>query len=168
METIGLVVCDANDECSQPDEADISISQEAPPVGELVSPRAGEGVCQGGGNFDVTLRVSDPEGERVTATVVINGRQSGQRQVDTPDNGDAVEITIAVNANLVAEGNHIIFVQRDDGQGGRSQVDSGGRITFDRTGPEVDSGRQPGANVCYAANQVPDANPSAEDAMYAA
>ena len=163
VETIGLVVCDANFECSQPDEADISISEEAPPVGELVSPRAGEGVCQGGGNFDVTLRVSDPEGEQVTATVVINGRQSGQRQVDTPDNGDAVEITIAVNANLVAEGNHIIFVQLNDGAGGRSQVDSGGRITFDRTGPEVDIGRQPGANVCYAANQVPDANPSAED-----
>ena len=162
-ETVRLIVCDAAGLCSNPDEADIEIGAEAPPHGEVVSPRGADDFCVGRGNFNVVANVSDPEGDNVTVTVVVNGEEVGERQVDTPDNGDAVEVTIAVNANNIAEGAHFIEIHLDDGNGGEAVANSGARIPFDRTAPEVDIGRQPTANVCYAANQVPDAEPSAED-----
>ena len=83
--------------------------------------------------------------------------------MDTNANGDPVEVTIAVNANNIAEGAHVIEVHFDDGNGGESEANSGGRVTFDRTAPEVVIGQNPAENVCYGANQVPDANPQAND-----
>ena len=162
-QTVRLIVCDAAGLCSNPDEADIEIGAEAPPQGEVVSPRAGDAVCIGAGNFNLTINVSDPGGDRVTARVIIGGQQVGERQIDTPDNGDAVEVTIAVNANLVPEGLQLIVVEFEDENGGESQADSGGRLPFDRTPPDVSIGNLPAENVCYAQNQVPEAEIDVED-----
>ena len=163
-QTVRVIVCDAADACSNPDEADINVGDEAPPSGEILSPRDGEDEpCLAAGNFNVVANVSDPEGDNITVTVVINGREVGERQVDTPDNGDSVEVTVPVNANLVAEGEHVIIIELDDGNGGEAEANSGGRITFDRTAPEVVIGDRPGDGVCYVPGQVPDANAEAED-----
>ncbi len=162
-QVVRLVVCDANDVCSQPAGADINVLEEAPPTGEVVSPRADDGLCIPGGNRDVVVTVADPEGDVVTVTIEINNAVVGQRQVDTPNDGSPQEVTIAINANLVAEGNHEIIAHFEDGNGGESQATSGGRILFDRTAPEVNIGQQPAANVCYNRNQVPVADPEVVD-----
>ncbi len=168
VDTVRLVVCDANDACSDSDSADIEVRQEAPPVGEIISPRADATPCFGRGNFDLVVSVSDPAGQVVTATVQVAGQVVGQRQIDTPDNGDAVQATIAINANLVPEGRHVIEVLLDDGNGGESRADSGGRVAFDRTAPDVTIGNQLAQNVCYAAGQIPVPTVDVEDNLDAA
>lgn len=166
VDTVDLIVCDARGLCSNPSQAEINIREEAPPAGEIVSPRAAQDVCIGAGNFDLVLRISDPEGDPVTATVTIGGVAAGQRaNIATNANGTPVEVTIPVNANLIPQGRHEIQVRLQDNNNGVANIGSGGSLVFDRTGPVVQIGAQPGEGVCYNPNQVPQANIQVNDAL---
>ncbi|MCB9538634.1 MAG: PKD domain-containing protein [Myxococcales bacterium] len=165
-QTVRLIVCDAEGACSQPAEADIEVQAEAPPQGEIISPRSDDDICIGAGNFDLELEVSDPEGDRVTAVVTIGGQQVARREnIATNANGTPVRVQppITINANLVPEGRHRIIVTLTDDNNGAGEVDSGGRLTFDRTPPDVTIGNQLGDGLCYSPNQVPEPVITIED-----
>ena len=155
VQSVSLVVCDAQGACSPPAEAEIVVGAEAPPSGELVSPRAGDN-CVGAGEHEVVVRVSDPEGDQVTARVVVAGIEVAQRLVETNADGSPVEVRLSINANLVPEGNHEIEVFLDDGNGGEVRLSSGGALAFDRSGPELSIGDRLREGVCYAADGVPE------------
>ncbi|MCB9538637.1 MAG: PKD domain-containing protein [Myxococcales bacterium] len=170
-QTVHLIVCDAEGACSQVGETEIRVQAEAPPQGEVLSPRSDDDVCIGAGNFQLDLQVSDPEGDRVTAVVTIGGQQVARREnIPTNANGNPVVVDppITIDANLVPEGRHRIIVTLTDDNGGSSETDSGGRLTFDRTPPQVTFGNQPGQNVCYNPNGVPDAQFNVTDTLDAA
>ncbi len=163
VQTIGVVVCDAAGACSEPAEADIEVGAEAPPAGELIGPRAGEDTCVGAGARDVVIEVADPEGDRVTATIVVGGVEVAQRAVQTNVDGSAQRVELSINANLVPEGRHEIEVLLDDGNGGNARVTSGGRVPFDRTGPQISIGDGLREGVCYGVDQVPQPEIELED-----
>ena len=164
VQTVGLVVCDLAGACSDPAEADIAVGVEAPPAGQLVGPRAGDDdACVGAGQRDIVIQVADPEGDAVTARIVVAGVEVAQRQIQTNADGSPTEVTLSYNANLVPEGSHEIEVLLDDGNGGEARFTSGGRLAFDRTGPSISIGGGPREGVCYAAGQVPGAELSVED-----
>jgi hypothetical protein len=163
VQTVRLIVCDGLGECSRPGEAEIAVLGEAPPSGEVLSPRADDDICIGSGEFDIDLRLSDPAGDLVTVTVEIDGEVVGEENVQTNADGSPVDVTITVDADEVGEGRHFIDIYMDDGNGGEAEANSGGRLTFDRTGPTVTIGNRLRANVCYNPNQVPNPEIEIED-----
>ena len=165
VQTVALVVCDVSGACSDPAEAGIEVQDEAPPAGEVVSPRADAADCLGQGNFNLDLRISDPTGDVVTAIVVVGGNVVGQDSVDTPNDGSQTDLRIAINSGLIAEGRHEIRVTFRDADGAESQATSGGRLTFDRTAPDVTIGNALGEGVCYNPNAVPDPAVNVVDAL---
>ncbi len=166
IDVVRLIVCDVDGACSDPAEADITVLDEAPPAGTIVGPRADDpDVCVGEANFDVVVSVADPEGDFVTVNIVIAGQQVATRRIDTPNNGDPVQATLNIDPDNVPEGRHVIEAIFIDDNGAEARADSGGRITFDRTEPEVVIGNQLGQNVCYNPNQVPNPQVTVEDEL---
>ncbi|MCA9542875.1 MAG: hypothetical protein KC613_00750, partial [Myxococcales bacterium] len=166
VDTVRLIVCDQNGLCSAPAEASVNVLDVAPPEGELLSPRADQADnCLAGGNFNIDLRVSDPAGNPITATATIAGVNAGQAQIDPPNDGSAVPLTIVVNGNAVPEGRHEIVVTLRNNQNATTEVTSGGRLTFDRTAPVVTIGANLGDGVCYNPNGVPQAAVNVNDAL---
>ena len=163
VQTVRLIVCDGLGECSRPGEAEIAVLGEAPPSGEVLSPRADDNVCIGSGEFDIDLRISDPAGDLVTVSVFIDGEVVGEENVETNPDGSPVDVTITVDADEIPEGRHFIDVYMDDGNGGEAESNSGGRLTFDRTGPTVAIGNQLRDAVCYNPNQIPDPDIEIDD-----
>lgn len=166
--TVRLIVCDAEGACSQPAETEITVLDEAPPSGVLIGPRADAGVCIGDDPFQVVVDVADPEGDIVRVDVVINGRTVGTQNVDTPNNGTATRATINLNPAQIAEGRHVVQIVMTDENGAEARTDSGGRITFDRTEPQVTIQNQLGEGVCYSPDLVPNPTITANDAFDAA
>jgi PKD repeat protein len=166
VQTIRLIVCDIAGSCSPPSEGEIGVLAEAPPIGEIISPRASDNPCFGAEPFDVTVSVSDPAGDRVTVSVYIAGEEvADPREVDTPDNGAPINVVIEVDPrNLVPEGRQTIEVFLEDDNGGSAELTSGGRVLFDRTAPTVEIGDQVRDGVCYNPNQVPEPDINVEDA----
>lgn len=166
VDVVRLVVCDVDGACSDPADADITVLDEAPPTGTVLSPRADDpDVCVGAANFDLVVSVSDPEGDVVTVNVSIAGRQVATAQIDTPNDGSPVQRTLNIDPGNVAEGRHVIEVAFIDDNGAEARADSGGRITFDRTAPDVTIGNQLREGTCYGANQVPNPQITVEDAL---
>ncbi len=166
VDTVRLVVCDQTGACSAPGEAQVEVLDVAPPVGEMLSPRAdAANTCLGAGNFTVDLSVSDPAGNPLTATVTIAGIEVGQGAIDPPDNGNAVPLQVVVNSANVPEGRHEVVVTLRNSQNAESEVTSGGRLTFDRTAPVVSIQNNLAEGVCYNPNAVPEAVVNAVDAQ---
>jgi PKD repeat protein len=163
VQVVRVRACDSFGACSNPAEADITVQNEAPPVGEIVTPRAAPDLCEGAGQVNVTFRVGDPEGDRVTVTALVGGQAVGQTQVATQAGGAPVNGAIALNGANLPEGNLDLQLRFDDGQGGVSVVNAGGRITFDRTPPAVRIDNLPDA--CYAAGGVPQPQITVTDAL---
>ena len=138
---VKLIACDTHGACSAPAAATIDIQQVAPPVGGILSPRAGANTCIAAGSFDVTFQVSDPAARLVTATLYPSDPSGnpppvalGSVQVQTLPNNAIVQGTIAnVNSALIPEGRRQLFLKFDNGAGGIQIVNTGGNITFDRT-----------------------------------
>ncbi len=163
VQTIRLVVCDSFGLCSDPGEAIVEVQGEPPPRGELLSPRNENGDCVGIGNFDVGLRLSDPAGDPVTATVTIANRVVGERNFDLPNDGSEVDVAIRIDSAQVPTGRHIVSVLVDDHRGGTAELDSGGRVVFDREAPVVTITGGPANGVCYDPDAVPEIAYEIED-----
>ena len=155
VSTVRLIVCDGAGVCSPPAETEINVLNEAPPTGVFIGPRADAATCIGDNQFQVVADVSDPAGDIVTVRVIIAGVQVGSQQVDTPNNGTASRVTINLNPALVPEGRHVVEVLLVDANNAQARIDSGGRITFDRSDPVVAIGNELGEGVCFAADRVP-------------
>ena len=156
-QTVKLKVCDMRNTCSKVDEADVQIRPSAPPLGQLLSPLAANAACMGVGAFDITFNISDPSGRPVTATANIAGIDRVSKVIPTPANGSMVASSLHIDpvAMAIPEGRHLIIVKFANDQGGKSQVDAGDRILFDRTAPVITLGAQLVANACYTAASVP-------------
>ncbi len=152
---VRLRVCDGEGACSPGGEAEINVLDRAPPTGEILAPRAAAGACVAGGPFDVRMRIADPDGDVVHATLMIDGEPVAELDVDTPNDGSAVERTIALNAADVPEGRREISILLTDPTGADAVADAGGRIPFDRSGPDVSIGNNLLDGVCYDAAEVP-------------
>ncbi len=162
-QTIALRVCDVHGQCSAASRTTVVVRDEAPPSGEIVSPRDGALECIGADGADVIVQVSDPEGESVTATLLIDGRPAGQALVQTRADGGRVEARLRIDGTAVGEGEHTISVRLDDGRGGVQTIHAGRSITFDRTAPRITiAGPE---DVCYAANAEPQARVTVDDAL---
>ena len=163
VQTVRLIVCDAYGLCSDPGEGIVEVQGEPPPKGELLSPRNENGDCVGVGNFTVDLRLSDAAGDNVTATVTIANRVVGQRDFDLPNNGAEVDVEVPIDSAQIPEGRHIVQVLVDDHRGGTAELDSGGRVDFDRTPPVVTITGGPANGVCYDPDAVPETQYEIED-----
>ncbi|MEZ4434715.1 MAG: PKD domain-containing protein [bacterium] len=163
VSTVRLIVCDTAGACSPPAETEINVLAEAPPAGVFIGPRADAGTCIGDNPFQVVVDVSDPEGDIVNVRVVIAGQQVGSQQVDTPNDGSPQRVTLNLNPGLVPEGRHFIEVILVDANNAQARIDSGGRITFDRTEPTVVIGNELGEGVCFAADRVPNPTITTQD-----
>lgn len=157
VQTVRLIVCDQFDVCSPPAEAEIRISDTPPPAGEVISPRGDDpNLCLNNQNFDVVVDVTHPEGDNVTATVIIAAAERGSLRRNVPA-GQTVRFTIPINPDNIPEGRQEIIVELESDSGGAVQIDAGGRIIFDHTPPVVNIGGQLGEGICYNENAVPDA-----------
>ncbi len=165
VHVIRLIVCDSLGACSDPAEAPVEVQGESPPKAEFVAPRADEGGCVGPGNLDVALRVSDATGDEATINIVVAGRQVAQRTVNLPPNGQWTDVHIPINSALVPEGRHKILVFIEDENGGETELDSGGRITFDRTPPALNVSPDPRDGLCYNPDAIPDVVATATDLL---
>ena len=163
IQLVRLRVCDSFGACSNPAEAEIRVQEEAPPQGDIISPRADAGLCIGAGDNEVRFLVADPEGEAVTAILLIGGVEFGRTVVQTRADGQSVVASLPFNGSNVPDGRRDLQVRFDDGRGGTSLADAGGRVTFDHTPPQVSIGPQLVENVCYNPNNTPQPVISAVD-----
>jgi PKD repeat protein len=156
---VSLIVCDSKNPqlCSQPQQSVIRVLPEAPPVGEITSPRASDvNFCAGANPFNVAFSVAHPLGAQVTVTARVGGVQvAGPQVVNTLANGNAVQGTIQIAPAAVPEGLRSLELVFRSGVAAEQIVNAGGNILFDRTAPAVTIGPQLAANVCYPPNQVP-------------
>ncbi|MHC4837767.1 MAG: DUF4215 domain-containing protein, partial [Planctomycetota bacterium] len=154
-QSVELIVCDARGACSAPSAGDVFVLGAAPPAGTVLFPRADDDICIGQGNVDVRLEVSSPSGGNVTAEVKAAGVLVATRTIATPANGSPVETTISFNPANVPQGRHFITVDLKNAQGGTVRIDSGGRLDFDRSPPDLQIGDQLQVNGCYPATGIP-------------
>ena len=110
-------------------------------------------------------RWSDPAGDNVNVVVFIAGEEVASREVDTPNDGSAVQVVVPVDPrNVVPEGRQTIEVLLEDENGASAELSAGGRILFDRTAPEITIGNQLRDGICYNPNQIPDPDIDVADA----
>lgn len=155
---VSLVVCDQRGPvCSAPATANITVLNEAPPVGEILTPRASDPTfCAAANPFNVTFQVAHPLGAVVSVTARVGGQQvAGPINVNTNANGTPVQGSIQINPAMIAEGLRSLELVFRSGVAAEQIVNAGGDILFDRTAPTVTIGAQPTANACYPPNQVP-------------
>jgi PKD repeat protein len=156
---VSLIVCDSKNPqlCSQPTQSVIRVLAEAPPVGEITSPRASDvNFCAGANPFNVAFNVAHPLGAQVTVTARVGGVQvAGPQVVNTLANGNPVQGTIQINPAAVPEGLRSLELVFRSGAAAEQIVNAGGNVLFDRTAPVVTIGAQLAANACYPPNQVP-------------
>ncbi|MCK6570856.1 PKD domain-containing protein [Myxococcota bacterium] len=156
---VGLQVCDSKNPalCSGTAFANVRVLAEAPPTGEILSPRSSDAdFCAGANPFNVSFRVAHPTGAQVTVRARVGGQEvAGPIVVNTNANGTPVDGTIQINPANIAEGLRSLELVFRSGVAAEQVVNAGGNILFDRTGPTVTFGARPAANACYPLNQVP-------------
>ena len=155
VQNVNLRVCDTYNVCSAWVPAEIRVQLEAPPVGEIVSPRADVGLCIPAGNLTVQFTVNDPEGEPVTAIVLVGGIEMGRTVVQTVAGGPPTAGQVVINAANVPDGSRDVVIRFEDNAGAFSTVNAGGRILFDQTPPVVTIGAVPQLNACFSPNNIP-------------
>jgi hypothetical protein len=165
IQVVRLTVCDTFGRCSAPAETEIRVQQEAPPSGEVVSPRAEAGLCVPAGNLTIDFSVAEPEGEPVVAIAFIGGVEVGRTNVVTRADGQAVAGSITVDTAAVPDGQREVLIRFQDNAGAFSTANAGGRILFDKTPPMVAIGAAPQANACFNPNAVPETDVQASDLL---
>lgn len=163
VQVVQLIVCDQFDVCSPPAEAEIQIRDTPPPAGEIISPRGDDpNICINDQVFTVVVDVTHPEGDNVTATVIIAAAERGSLRRNVPA-GQTVRFEIPIDPDNIPEGRQALIVELESDAGAAVQIDAGGRIIFDHTPPQVVIGAQPGEDVCFNENAVPDAQVNTND-----
>lgn len=157
VQLVSMIACDDSlaSHCSaQPAQVRVEITDNAPPAGEIVSPRAG--ACLNDDQVDLNLRVRDSDGERVQIKVFIDGALFTESETQTTQGQDWQDVTLTLNTNQFSQGEHSITVSLTDEGGSTVTANSGGMITFDREPPEVTISANLLADVCYHADDIPD------------
>jgi PKD repeat protein len=155
VQIVRLIVVDRFGRASVADAANIEVGNFPPPAGQVLSPRGDDpNVCIGRNAVDVVVEVSHPDGEAMTLTVLVAGQAAGQRQVDPPD-GRPVQVIIPIDPAIVPQGQQLIEVRVRTARGAEILLGAGGRITFDRTAPEIVIGNQLPEGVCQPPAAVP-------------
>lgn len=158
VQLISLIACDDDQaqHCStQPAQVRVEVTDNAPPSGEIISPRSGD--CLSDTNVPLRLNVKDPDGELVNIKVYIDGGLLTETNVQTTQgqaNGE--DVTINLNSNLFAEGARSITVTFTDEGGSTVTANAGGPVTFDRTPPELAISANLLEDACYRPAEVPD------------
>ncbi len=152
-QVIQLIVCDSFGVCSEPAEAIVEVGSEAPPTGEILAPRAGED-CINQENMEVQLRVSDPEGDQVTATIFAGIQELGNKTFIATAEGNEVFVNVDVSA--LPDGPHELNVILRDEDGAEVNINAGGLLFFDRLAPVISIGARPAEGACYEQAQEAD------------
>ena len=155
IQIVRVEACDRSGACSLAAESEITVRNEPPPQGEILSPRAAANVCVGGGDLNVDYRVRHPAGDSVVAVLSAGDIQLANETVDTPDDGSFVVRRLTFDSAAIPEGHATLSMRFEDMNGDTAVADSGGAILFDRTPPMVSLGNQLVEDVCYAADRVP-------------
>ena len=164
VQLISMVACDDPEaqHCSpQPAQVRVEISDNAPPAGEIISPRAGQ--CLNQDQVELQLRVRDPDGEQVRIQVFVDGALFTETSVQTTQSQEWQDLNILLNTNQFAEGERNITVSFTDEGGSSVTANAGGTITFDRQPPEVSISANLLADVCYRDEEVPNYTINAVD-----
>ncbi|MEE2644791.1 MAG: PKD domain-containing protein, partial [Myxococcota bacterium] len=134
-------------------ETEITVLDNAPPVGELLSPRSDQ--CVSTLQSQLRFRVRDLEGGRIEYTILVDGEAFDQGSInvaaDTMTEGSHV-----IDASRFAQGSHDIRVRFQDQNRATSTVSAGGLVVFDREAPTLSISNRLFPNACYAPNEVPD------------
>ncbi len=164
VDTVRLQVLDAYGVWSAISDAQIEISSEVPPTGNIVSPRANSCVSKVGGNqSSATIEVFhlDNPPKAVNVKLTIGGVQVGLAtvQANAFDANKKATINVPIDLTLVAEGQNELVAEYALVSNPiiRTDSNSGGRVTFDYTAPLLTLGATPSLNTCYANGNVPDA-----------
>jgi hypothetical protein len=139
---------------------EIFITNNAPPQAELTYPRSTD--CVADTNFQVRATVKDQEGGVIQAKVTVDGVVMVTENINTTAN-QVYNYQTTIDARRFPEGFKAVAIEFTDSQNGKTIVNSGGNVPFDRTPPQVDIGNLLLANVCYANNQVPIVTPTISD-----
>jgi PKD repeat protein len=153
---------------SAPASADIIIDNVIPPSGELLSPRVNTCASDvGGGNSEATVLVRHPAPTPlpVIVEISVSGQVVGTQRVANYNAQKEATVTIPMNLAQVPEGLHEISAKfsLESNPNSNTTATSGGRVTFDFTGPVITLGAQPAEGVCYANGRVPDTTVDVED-----
>ncbi|MBM4291466.1 MAG: PKD domain-containing protein, partial [Deltaproteobacteria bacterium] len=158
---VRLRTCDTKGACSVV-EADLTVSDNAPPTGEIVYPRASD--CVANVQFPLQIKLKDLEGGAVTVRVLVDNVSVHQSSVQVQPNVQKTH-TITLDAGRFAEGFRALTVEMVDDRNGRSVMNSGGPVPFDRTAPSLSISSALIANACYRLAEVPSLNIAASDAV---
>ena len=164
VQLINLIACDdpGATHCSgQPAQVRVEVTENAPPAGEIISPRAGS--CLNDEQVRLRLRVRDVDGEQIAIKVFVDGALVTESAVQTTQGQDWEIVELTLNTDQFAEGARMITVSFTDGEGASATANAGGLITFDRTEPEVGISPHLIADACYRASEVPDYQLTAHD-----
>lgn len=156
VQLVSMIACDDPDatHCStQPAQLRIEVTDNAPPAGEIISPRAGD--CLNDDQVELQMRVRDPDGERVGVKVFVDGALYSETSVQTTQGQEWQDLTVLLNTNQFAQGERSITVHFTDEGGSTVSANSGGLVTFDREPPEVIISPNLLADVCYRPEDVP-------------
>ena len=156
VQLISMVACDDSSasHCSaQPAQVRVEVTDNAPPAGEILSPRAGE--CLNTDQVTLQMRVRDPDGERVGVQVLVDGVVYHETEVQTTQGQEWQELSVLLNTNQFAQGDRSITVSFTDEGGAIASANAGGAVTFDREPPVVEISPDLLADVCYRAEEIP-------------
>lgn len=157
--------CDTKGACHIA-ETDLEVSDNAPPIGEIIYPRAED--CVGDVNFPVQISFRDPDPNGgagpVQVKVIVDGATLHQEEVSVEANVQ-VDRSILIDAGRFSEGYKNLRVELTDDDGATSVLTTGGPVAFDRTPPVLSISNLLLAEACYRANEVPDLNITVSDSI---
>jgi hypothetical protein len=101
----------------------------------------------------------------VIVEISVSGQVVGTQRVANYNAQKEATVTIPMNLAQVPEGLHEISAKfsLESNPNSNTTATSGGRVTFDFTGPVITLGAQPAEGVCYANGRVPDTTVDVED-----
>ncbi len=158
---VHLRACDTKGACSVVD-TDLVVTDNAPPSGEIVYPRATD--CVADSQFPLQLKFKDLEGGAITVKVLVDNVSIHQSVVQVQANTQKSH-TITLDAGRFSEGFRALSVEFTDDRNGRSVANSGGPVPFDRTAPALSISSALIANACYRIAEVPSLNIAVSDAV---
>ena len=166
--SVGLKVRDQFGVWSQPVNADIIVDSVIPPSGELLSPRVGVCAVNNGNDTSsaiVLVRHPAPQPLPVIVKLFVAGQEVASERVVNFNADKEAQVPIDMSLAQVLEGNHEVVATftLEDNVNSTTSANSGGRVTFDFTGPVITIGAQPAAGVCYVNGRVPDSSVEVED-----
>ena len=148
---------------SLPAEGEVRVRVKLPPSGELLWPRSGD--CVGVGNAPFRLSVRQVGGGEITLTAKVDGLLVGATSVELPEDGTAVEVDLPVNREQAVEGNRQVIITATNDEGEVAEINAGGPVAFDRTGPVIGVNPLLAEGACFRPDAVPEATVLAVDTI---